>query len=389
MNSFDHSVRGFCRDLARISSRDPGLAFHFARTALRQREAAGRRRRAAKQGVQVPPLMILSVTRRCNLRCAGCFVHAQGRPAGDELSAAELRTILGDARDLGVSMVALAGGEPLTRPEILDIAAELPELVFPLVTNGSLLDDSLLSKLEKLRNVIPVISLEGLESETDGRRGGGVYQRALEAMDRMRERRIFFGMSIMITRRNFGLVTSRRFVRDLVDRGSRLFFYVDYVPIKAGTEHLIPSQTQRGMEPFTMMLLRSEFRALFVASAASEAAFGGCMAAGEGFVHVSAEGDLEPCPFSPFSDTNLREVPLRVALRSRLLRNIRESGEHLSEAAGGCALWAKRDWVQSIMTAPDGAGAPGRYAAAGGAAAPGREAEPASEPAPTEIRRAA
>jgi len=354
MNGFDHSIRGFCRDLARISARDPGLALHFGRTALRQREAAGRRRRAAKQGVQVPPLMILSVTRRCNLRCAGCFVQAQGRPAGSELSIGELRTVLHDARDLGVSMVALAGGEPLTRPEILDVAAEFPELIFPLVTNGSLADEALLSRLQKLRNVIPVISLEGLECETDGRRGDGVYQRALEVMDRMRERRMFFGASIMITRRNFGLVTSRRFVRNLVDRGSRLFFYVDYVPIKAGTEHLIPSQTQRGLEPFTMMLLRSEFRALFVASAASEAAFGGCMAAGEGFVHVSAEGDLEPCPFSPFSDTNLREVPLRVALQSRLLRNIRESGVHLSEAEGGCALWNKRDWVQSMIAAPGG-----------------------------------
>ncbi len=267
---------------------------------------------------------------------------------------AELRTILRDARDLGVSMVALAGGEPLTRPEILDVAADFPELLFPLVTNGSLLDDAMLAKLETLRNVIPVISLEGLEFETDGRRGDGVYQRALDAMARLQERRIFFGTSLMVTRRNFGLVTSRRFVRDLVDRGARLFFYVDYVPIKAGTEHLIPSQTQRGLEPFTMMLLRSEFRALFVASSASEAAYGGCMAAGGGFVHVSAEGDLEPCPFSPFSDTNLREVPLRVALQSRLLRNIRESGEHLSESDGGCALWAKRDWVQSMMAAPEG-----------------------------------
>ncbi len=352
MNGFDHSIRGFCRDLARISSRDPGLALHFARTALRQREAAARRRRAARQGVQVPPLMILSVTRGCNLRCAGCFVQAQDRPIGSEMTVAELRTVLRDASDLGVSMVALAGGEPLTRPEIVELVAEFPELVFPLVTNGSLLDGPVLSKLEKLRNVIPVISLEGLESETDGRRGSGVYQRTLEAMDRMRDRRILFGTSIMVTRRNFGLVTSRRFVGELVDRGARLFFYVDYVPIKAGTEHLVPSPTQRGLEPFTMMLLRSEFRALFVASAASEAAFGGCMAAGEGFVHVSAEGDLEPCPFSPFSDTNLREVPLRVALQSRLLRNIRESGVHLSETNGGCALWAKRDWVQSMMVAP-------------------------------------
>ncbi len=101
--------------------------------------------------------------------------------------------------------------------------------------------------------------------------------------------------------------------------------------------------------------------------------------AGEGFAHVRAEGDLEPCPFSPLSDTNLREVPLRVALQSRLLRNIRESGEHLSEAGGGCALWDKRDWARSMMAAPDSAGA----------AAPGPEAGLASGPTTTETRRAA
>jgi MoaA/NifB/PqqE/SkfB family radical SAM enzyme len=391
MKSFDNSIKGFYRDLARISRRDPKLALHFVRTALAQREAAARRRKAAKAGVQVPPFMILSVTRRCNLRCAGCFVQEHGRQPGNELTMAEIRAILTDARDLGVSIVALAGGEPLTRPEIIDVVADFPEMLFPLITNGSLLDDPLLDKLQTLRNVIPVISLEGLEFETDARRGNGVYQRALDTMARLQERRIFFGTSLMITRRNFGVVTSRRFVGNLVARGAKLFFYVDYVPIKAGTEHLIPSQTQRGLEPFTMMLLRSEFRTVFVAASASEKTYGGCMAAGRGFVHVSSEGDLEPCPFSPFSDTNLREAPLRVALQSHLLRSIRESGEHLSESAGGCALWAKRDWVQSLMAAPEGASGGGEPAAsvAVPTAPVGPGAAPCCDPDHSETRRAA
>ena len=387
MKSFDNSIRDFHRDLVRISRRDPRLALHFVRTALAQRKAAARRREAARAGVQVPPFMIMSVTRRCNLRCAGCFVQEHGQPAGDELTMAEIGTILREARDLGVSMVALAGGEPLTRPEIIDVAADFPEMLFPLITNGSLLDDPLLDKLQTLRNVIPVISLEGLEFETDARRGDGVYQRALDTMVRLQERRILFGTSLMITRRNFGVVTSRRFVRNLADRGAKLFFYVDYVPIKAGTEHLIPSQTQRGLEPFTMMLLRSEFRAMFVAASASEKAYGGCVAAGRGFVHVSSEGDLEPCPFSPFSDTNLRQAPLRVALQSRLLRNIRESGEHLSESAGGCALWAKRDWVQSLMAPGGGEPAALGSGAPGAGAAP--DTAPCCDPDPSETRRAA
>jgi len=73
------------------------------------------------------------------------------------------------------------------------------------------------------------------------------------------------------------------------------------------------------------------------------------MASGRGFVHVNAEGDLEPCPFSPFSDVNLREVPLREALQSRFLREVRESDAHLSEAGGGCALWTSRDWLESLL----------------------------------------
>lgn len=349
VEAFDHSIRGFFRDALRISRRDPGMAIFFVRAAAQQRQAAKRRRAWEERGVHVPPLMIISVTRSCNLRCAGCFVHAQGRTAGSQMSEAELRTVLGEARDLGVAMVALAGGEPLTRPEILDVAGDFPEMMFLLITNGSLVDAPVLDKLERVRNVIPVVSLEGFEDETDGRRGGGVYQRAVTAMEHMQERGLFFGTSVMITRPNFAVTTSRTFVRDLVERGCRLFFYVDYVPIQPGTEHLVPSKSQRGSEALTMTLLRREFPGLFLASSVSEQAFGGCMAAGRGFVHISAEGDLEPCPFSPFSDINLRTVPLREALRSRFLKSIRESDEHLSESGGGCALWKKREWLESLL----------------------------------------
>ena len=97
MKSFDNSIRDFHRDLVRISRRDPRLALHFVRTALAQRKAAARRREAARAGVQVPPFMIMSVTRRCNLRCAGCFVQEHGQPAGDELTMAEIGTILREA----------------------------------------------------------------------------------------------------------------------------------------------------------------------------------------------------------------------------------------------------------------------------------------------------
>lgn len=352
--SLDRSINGFIRDIVRLSLSHPGRAGFFAKTALHQRRAAARRKAWEERGLHVPPLMVLSVTRQCNLRCAGCFVQAQAGSAGSHMTEQDLRRLLGEARDLGVSIVALAGGEPLTRPEILDVAGEYPEMLFVLVTNGSLVDGLVLDKLDRQRNIVPVVSLEGFEKETDGRRGGGVYLRALRAMDQMRARGMFFGTSIMVTRANFALTTSRVFVRSLVERGSRLFFYVDYVPIQPGTEHLVPSENQRGSEALTMDLFRAEFPGIFLAPSASEQAFGGCLAAGKGFIHVSPEGALEPCPFAPFSDMNIREVSLGDALGSDLMRKIRDSGEHLTESEGGCALWSKREWVASLRSDSNG-----------------------------------
>lgn len=73
----------------------------------------------------------------------------------------------------------------------------------------------------------------------------------------------------------------------------------------------------------------------------------GCLSAGKGFIHVSAEGDVEPCPFILCSDVNLQNVTLKEALQSQFLRKIRMSHSGLHETGGGCALWAKRDWVKA------------------------------------------
>jgi MoaA/NifB/PqqE/SkfB family radical SAM enzyme len=160
---------------------------------------------------------------------------------------------------------------------------------------------------------------------------------------------VFFGVSLTATRLNLPTITDERFVRDLVDTGSRLFFYVDYVPVQPGTEALALTEAQRAQEAEALVALRRNVPALFVAFPGDEEMYGGCLAAGRGFVHISPEGRLEPCPFSPYSDVSLHHVSLREALQSRLLRTIRESDEHLSEVNGGCALWEKRDWVHSLL----------------------------------------
>jgi len=68
-----------------------------------------------------------------------------------------------------------------------------------------------------------------------------------------------------------------------------------------------------------------------------------------GFVHINAEGDVEPCPFAPISDTSLKEVSLKEALQSEFLAQIRQISELSKYTGGGCALWKNRERVRSLF----------------------------------------
>jgi MoaA/NifB/PqqE/SkfB family radical SAM enzyme len=345
----NREITGVIRQALRISLYNPPLAWFFLKTLLRQRRAAGKRELWEQEGIHVPPFMIASITRRCNLNCAGCYARALQRSDRPELSVSRLSELMDEARELGFAFALLAGGEPLTRPEILDVTEAHPEIMFPLFTNGTLLTGPILERIAGQKNLIPVLSLEGLEEETDSRRGTGVYEHLLRAVSELKQKRVFFGISLTVTRKNIDLLTSGSFVRQLAHQGCRLFFYVEYIPVKERTEKLVVSAAQREELGRKMGELRRRFNRLFISFPGDEQSYGGCLAAGRGFVHISPEGGLEPCPFAPYSDVNLRITSLKQGLSSVFLNRIRQSDEHLNETEGGCALWNKREWVRSLL----------------------------------------
>jgi len=87
----------------------------------------------------------LSVTDRCNLRCRYCAPGAVSHTAATELTAAQIEEIAAAAIALGMDKIRITGGEPLMRPDILDICrrvAALPGLnELCMTTNGILLAD--------------------------------------------------------------------------------------------------------------------------------------------------------------------------------------------------------------------------------------------------------
>ena len=146
------------------------------------------------------------------------------------------------------------------------------------------------------------------------------------------------------------LVTDEGFVRGMIDTGCRVFAFVEYVPVQGGTEGLVLTGEQRSSLIGCLRTFPERFPALFLGFPGDEEVFGGCLSSGRGFVHVSATGDLEPCPAAPFSDANLTRTPLREALQSRFLGEIRRHHDRLTETGGGCAFWTNREWVLSILS---------------------------------------
>jgi MoaA/NifB/PqqE/SkfB family radical SAM enzyme len=334
-----------------FSKNDPKQVVFFLKTLIRQRLAVIRRHRSIKRGVPVPPYLIASVTQSCNLRCAGCYARGHGRAAAKELKDDRWIEILSEASRLGVSVSILAGGEPFTRKSLLSITRHFPNMIFPVFTNGILIDDVMIDELRNQKHVIPVVSLEGDRVKTDGRRGKGVFEQAMLTLEHLRKQGIFFGVSITVTNENMDFVTRDAFIQKLVDGGCGILFFIEFVPVENKSEHLVLSMDQRNRLNELVKGWDQRFRALFVAFPGDEEQYGGCLAAGRGFVHISADGRLEPCPFAPYTDTSLVSMNLEQALRSRLLAQIRENHNQLTETRGGCALWTNRDWVKSLIEA--------------------------------------
>jgi MoaA/NifB/PqqE/SkfB family radical SAM enzyme len=336
-------------DALKISITRPSMTTFLLKTLKVQHDAAKRREQSENAGVHVPPYMIASITDSCNLHCAGCYARAHERAVKPELTGEQWRGVFKSARELGISVILLAGGEPFRRRDIIEIAGSFGDVIFPVFTNGTLIDDETIAFLRKCKNIVPILSLEGLESETDERRGKGVFGKVKSVIEKLNAAKIFFGVSFTITRENFDSLTDRNLIQTIGGLGCKLFFYIEYIPIESDTNSLVLQPEQRKQLDEQTSNFRKEFPALFASFPGDEEMYGGCLAAGRGFIHVSASGGLEPCPFAPYSDTNVVEMPLEQAIRSTFLKQIRDEHKNLIETEGGCALWNNREWVKTLL----------------------------------------
>ena len=139
------SLKVFFGDALKVSLKNPSQAYFFLKTLIWQRRASRIRAGWKRRGIDVPPIMVYSITDRCNLHCKGCYNQNLRKSSKEELSSDRMKGIISEAKELGISFIVLAGGEPLVRREILNITGDHPEIIFLIFTNGLLIDKEVLS----------------------------------------------------------------------------------------------------------------------------------------------------------------------------------------------------------------------------------------------------
>ena len=341
-------------DALKATLKDPRESAFLLKFAAASRAASQKRREAEDAGEHIPSYLIASVTSACNLHCAGCYSRCNNATVDaapvEQLSDEEWLRIFDEADELGISFVLLAGGEPLLRRGVMEAAGKKPTILFPILTNGTFIDRRYFELFDRCRNLVPVMSIEGEKGLTDARRGKGVYDRLVANMEEFHRRGLIFGASVTVTTENLKEVSSDAFLKKLSDRGCKVVIFVEFVPVTEEARELAPGDEEREYLRNEIARLRRDHpEMVYISFPGDEKESGGCVAAGRGFFHINSHGGAEPCPFSPYSDVNIRNSSLREAMHSPLFTALRNGDILLDDHEGGCVLYEKRAQVEALL----------------------------------------
>jgi MoaA/NifB/PqqE/SkfB family radical SAM enzyme len=293
---------------------------------------------ARKHGFTPPDFMVLSVNSNCNLRCDGCWAGAyEGKR---ELEDPLLRRIIAEARDeMGVHFLVVTGGEPFLRKDLYKLYEDHPDCQFQIYTNALMIDKDVAKRLAKIGNTMPMLSLEGDEAMTDARRGKGTFAKVMSAMDVLRKNGVFFGFSVTATRHNADYLCGDEFIDLMVRMGCLYGWYFQYIPTGRNPDAgLMVTPLQRDNLRRAVYRHRNT-RPVLVADFWNDGPeIGGCMAGGKRYLHINANGDVEPCVFAHFAVDNIRCKTLTQCLESPFFRAIREGIPYDGNALRACMI---------------------------------------------------
>ena len=271
-----------------------------------------------KYNCNIPWAILMDPTSACNLHCTGCWAAEYGNHMN--LTYEEMDGIVTQAKGMGTYVYLFTGGEPLVRKkDIIRLCEAHPDCVFSSFTNGTLIDEAFAGEMLRVQNFVPAISIEGFEEATDSRRGSGTYAAVIRAMEILKRNKLPFGISCCYTRANAEVIGSEEYFDAMVEMGAKFAWFFTYMPVgKSAVPDLMVTAEQREFMYHKIREYRNT-KPLFTIDFWNDGEYvGGCIAGGRAYCHINAGGDIEPCAFIHYSDSNIREKTLLEAYTSPL-----------------------------------------------------------------------
>lgn len=271
----------------------------------------------------MPWILLFDPTASCNLHCKGCWAAEYGKTLN--LTYEEMDKLVTEGEELGIHWYMCTGGEPMCRKnDLLKLAAAHQNSVFHLFTNGTLIDEEFCKEVQKVGNMAFFISIEGIGDATDDRRGKGVFDKVMHAMDLMQKHGLLYGTSICYTSQNYKAVTSDEFIDMLISHGVRFNWYFHYMPIGDGANvDLMLNAEQREYMIHRVREIRglTGGKQIFCIDFQNDGEYiDGCIAGGRQYAHINPAGDVEPCVFIHYSNANIHDKSLLECLQQPLFK---------------------------------------------------------------------
>jgi len=313
-----------------------------------------------KYGDYPPSFLTLSPGKGCNLHCVGCYASSKSAIA-EKLDFETSRKILRQAHDIfGSKFMVISGGEPFLYKsdgkDIFNLFEEFNDMFFLVYTNGTLITEAVAKKLAELGNVTPAISVEGFEKETDERRGKGVYNLIMKAMENLQTAGVLFGISVTATSKNFELLMQDEFYNHYFEKlGATYMWQFQLMPIGRGKDvvdlMITPDQRVKLYKQWGHLLKDKKYPVADFWNSGTLSS--GCIAYGRwnGYFYIDWNGNIMPCVFVPYHVDNVIDLfnqgkTIADALQSKMFNNGRkwqkeygfENKEHSGNVLMPCSI---------------------------------------------------
>jgi len=304
-----------------------------------------------KYDCNIPWAVLMDPTSACNLKCTGCWAAEYGNKLS--LSYETLDSIIQQGKKLGVYFFLYSGGEPLVRKkDIIRLCEKHSDCQFLAFTNGTLIDEAFADDMLRVKNFVPAISIEGFEEATDSRRGKGTYQAVIRAMEILKRKKLVFGASLCYTRYNTEVIGSEEFFDFMIDKGVKFAWFFTYMPVGAdAVPDLMVTPEQREFMYRQIRHFR-ETKPMFTMDFWNDGEYaGGCIAGGRRYLHINAAGDIEPCAFTHYADSNIYKKTLLEALQSPLFMQYHKNQPFNDNHLRPCPLLDNPERLREIVEA--------------------------------------